>query len=70
MKEKKKIPATPFVRRYDPLLADVVVRLERLQRDLRQRSEDAAAYAQVPGGAGRLHGGAGAGGEVHAARVP
>lgn len=56
--------------RYDPLHADSLVRVERLQRDLWEGLEDAAAHAEVPRGAGRLYRGAGAGGEVHAARVP
>lgn len=60
---------TCVVCRYDPLHADPLVRVERLQRDLWEGSEDAAAHAEVARGAGRLYRGAGAGGEVHAARV-
>lgn len=60
---------TCVVCRYNPLHADSLVRVERLQRDLWERFEDATAHAKVPRGAGRLYRRVRAGGEVHAARV-
>lgn len=56
--------------RHNPVHAHSMVWLEWLQCDLREGSEDTAAHAQIPRGAGRVYRGVGTGGEVHAARVP
>lgn len=54
--------------RHHPLHAVALVGVERVQRDVRAWRPEPSTDAEVR--SCRLHGGAGANGEVHAARVP
>lgn len=70
-KEGPNLSGNPGSRpRHHPMLAVPVVRVERLQRDLWEGHADPPADAQVSGRARGLQRGAGAGGKVHAARMP